>query len=509
MKRFAFLLVFSIALLPSILALLRPGFFQSDDGEWMVIRFSAFYQVLTDGQIPARFLSRLNNEYGYPVANFLYPGFMYLATPIKIIGFDFVTTIKIIIGASLISSALFTYFWLKKLFPYWEAVVGAMLYLYAPYHMFDAYTRGSVGELLAIALLPFVLWQIERQSTFLASLGIGLLLISHNTLALMSLPIIVLYMLISYRAKLKNTIAKRYVLMFFYGLGLASFFWIPAIFDLQYTRFSQTVVSDWNQYFASFQLIGASVVGLFIVFFYFWIKKKIVLTEQSILFYSLFITTLFFSLSISSVFWKLLPVSIIQFPYRLLAVFMLASAYTGALLINLLSGKKKAFIGIVLIALSFFSAMPFLTPKIFVNREEGYYTTNMDTTTVKQEYMPIWVKKFPTERPEHKIRLENGEATVTYQNPNEIRFTTNTKQSENVSINTIYFPGWKLFVDNVERPIDYTNEMGIIRFIVPEGKHSASIVFQETNIRLISDFTTIASFCFLLALGLKTKWRYI
>src|SRR3990167_5400734 len=99
------LVLFSI---PVILPLFRQGFFQSDDGEWMVIRFSAFHQALRDGQFPVRFLGRLNQEYGYPVANFLYPGFMYLAEIPKIIGFGFVDSVKIILIFSLFGSAIFT-----------------------------------------------------------------------------------------------------------------------------------------------------------------------------------------------------------------------------------------------------------------------------------------------------------------------------------------------------------------------------------------------------------------
>ena len=60
-------------LLASIL-LLWPlfyrGFFVTDDGDWMIIRLSAFYQSLAEGQFPVRFLGRLYHNYGYPVANF-------------------------------------------------------------------------------------------------------------------------------------------------------------------------------------------------------------------------------------------------------------------------------------------------------------------------------------------------------------------------------------------------------------------------------------------------------
>ena len=86
-KNFIWILLIILFSIPSIVALLHPGFFQSDDGEWMIIRFSAFHQALRDGQFPVRFLSRLNYGYGYPVADFLYPGFMYLGEIFKLLGF--------------------------------------------------------------------------------------------------------------------------------------------------------------------------------------------------------------------------------------------------------------------------------------------------------------------------------------------------------------------------------------------------------------------------------------
>src|SRR3989338_3972110 len=80
------IIVFSlIALWPFF----KKGYFESHDGEWMVIRFSAFHQTLASGQIPVRFVDRLNNNYGYPVLNFLYPLPFYLAEIPKLLGFEF------------------------------------------------------------------------------------------------------------------------------------------------------------------------------------------------------------------------------------------------------------------------------------------------------------------------------------------------------------------------------------------------------------------------------------
>src|SRR6185437_5811390 len=103
------LLLFSV---PAVLPLAHHGFFQTDDGEWMIIRLSAFYQAFHDGQFPVRFLQRLNFGYGYPIAEFLYSGSFYFGSLLYIMRFSFVNSIKITLGISLIGSAIFTYFWL-------------------------------------------------------------------------------------------------------------------------------------------------------------------------------------------------------------------------------------------------------------------------------------------------------------------------------------------------------------------------------------------------------------
>ena len=222
-----FFLIFLAALtIPSILGLIHAGFPLTDDGNWMVIRFSAFYEALRSGQFPVRFLMRLNNGYGYPVADFLYPLFMYIGVPIHILGFNFVNTIKTILILSVISSSFFSFLWLRKIFDNLSSLIGAVFYILFPYFLFDIYTRGSVGEVLALSVLPFVLWQIERKSLLLTSIGISALIVAHNTLAFLFIPFIVIYIFIR-----NKKITKLNLLTFLFGLGMTSFFWLPAIYD--------------------------------------------------------------------------------------------------------------------------------------------------------------------------------------------------------------------------------------------------------------------------------------
>ncbi|MBI2338365.1 hypothetical protein HYU95_04240, partial [Candidatus Daviesbacteria bacterium] len=367
-KTISILLVIILSI-PILFPLWQKGFFSSDDGEWMIIRFSAFHQTLADGQFPVRFLARLNHEYGYPVANFLYPGFMYLAEIPKILGFGFVDSIKIILGLSIVGSAIFTYLWLRKIFTNLAALVGALFYLHTPYHLFDLYKRGSVGEILALAVVPFILWSIEQRSFFWTSLGIAMLILSHNTLALLLLPIVIVYMF------LRNVLSiKHQVLSIIFGLALSAFFWLPAIFDLQYTRFSQTPVSDWQNYFVEFSLIGWGTLIIFITFFikYFRFNDLNHFSKLALMFFSAGVGSIFLSLSYSSFFWQILPVGFIQFPFRFLSITILSAAFLSAFVIDGFSKKKKLIASIMLLTALLVSAIPYLKPTVFFDKGEGF-----------------------------------------------------------------------------------------------------------------------------------------
>src|SRR3972149_7699643 len=140
----------------------RRGFFESHDGEWMVIRFSAFHQTFAGGQFPVRSVDRLNNNYGYPVLNFLYPLPFYLAEIPKLLGFGFVDSIKIIFVASTFASAFAMYWALIQIFTKWAAFAGAIVYIFTPYRFVDLYVRGSLGEIVAFIFPPLILGAIFK-----------------------------------------------------------------------------------------------------------------------------------------------------------------------------------------------------------------------------------------------------------------------------------------------------------------------------------------------------------
>lgn len=504
------LLVFSI---PSVLPLAHHGFFQTDDGEWMIIRLSAFYQALHDGQFPVRFLQRLDFNYGYPVAEFLYPGSFYFGSLLHIIRFGFVNSIKGVIGFSLLGSLIFTYFWLNKLLSKFASVIGALFALYLPYHLYDVYKRGSVGEVFAFVWVPFIFWQIERKSFFFTSVGIALLIISHNTLAALFLPLIICYMAREiYKSKKRKQNLYYYIYTLLIGLGLSAFFWLPILFELRDTVFSSMQVSQWSNYFATIGQIGiASYVVLLLVFILFIFKRvKPAKHLLTIIFCAVSIISIFMATSGSSFLWNIIPSTFVQFPFRFLSIIVVTIPFLAAFSVSILKGKVQWVTAAVLLIILIYSAYPFSKPTLYFDKGEGYYYTNDATTTVQDEYTPVWVKQKPLKSPDQKVVIEKGSGSVSTidQTNNSLAVAVSLKKSSIIQINTIYWPGWQAKLDGKPVAIFYSNLQGVMTFQIPAGEHSLRLVFGETPLRLFADILSLFSLIGLVIFAQRKKFYH-
>lgn len=500
-----FLVLILLCSLLSVLPLLSSGFIKTDDGDWMVIRFSAFYQALLDGQFPVRWLPRLSNSYGYPVANFLYPGFLYAAVPFKAAGLSYVDSVKTILVLSMIGSSAFCFLWLRQMFSQFSSFVGGLIYLFLPYHIYDLYTRGSVGELFVLSVIPFVLWQIERKSILLTGLGIGLLILAHNTVALLAFPVILLYMFL----KTKTVRERIYALLTsVLGVFVASFFWIPALYDLSYTVFFQTAVSDFTKYFVDISLVGLIVPLLLfasLVLLYISGKKP---SKMFLFFFVLAILSLFFASKISEPIWHIIPISVIQFPFRVLSLLLVSIAFIAAWVFDQLHEKSIRYGGLMFCILLLFPSFFMIYSAEKTDIPDSVYATNEDSTTVQNEYMPKWVSQIPTARPESVLFVGDKPITSVQRSQSSITATVDVSSETNVLYNQYYFPGWNVYVDGDKREIEYEENNGLIVFPVSQGIHDIQIVFEETTLRFVSDALSVISTIGLLLFSLYVRRRY-
>lgn len=498
-----------IVLTPALYGIFHKGFFVSDDGNWMVIRFSAFYQALREGQFPVRFLARLNNGYGYPVANFLYPGFLYLGVPLKAIGFNSLEVIKILMAFFMGSGIFFSFLWLRKFFDSYSSFIGAFVYTYLPYHLYNLYTRGSVGELMSLGVVPYTLWSIERRSYFLTAIGIFLLLISHNTLALLFLVVIFLY--IFTRRFIRWAIPPIIT-----GFFLSAFFTIPALYDLKFTKFAATEISNPLNHFAKLPLIGFVCLAILFLsgvsFFGSKARKHVSIAKNlEFLFIVLLVLSVILAGSISLVFWEVFPSLWIQFPFRFLSISIISTAFLTSYVIYHFIPRLRIFVGVCILIITFSFSLGFLFPQEYDKNEIGFYDTNESLTTTHDEYMPKTVKSTQQIRVDNIVEVASGEMVIedVKSDTNQIYFKTLAKTNGVIKINRVYFPGWNVSIDNGKKIVPYTKDDGFMYVAILRGSHVVNATFSETPVRSIADaLSLVGVFLLLLPLGRAMHYKF-
>lgn len=484
MKRILPILILLAACAVFLSPLARPGFFISDDGEWMIIRLSAFYQSLAEGQFPVRFLGRLNNSYGYPVANFLYPGFLYIGSFLHLAGASFVTSVKLILAGSVIGASLGIYFLLKHYkYSVPAALAGVAAFLFSPYVGFDLYRRGSVGEILAFFAGVLTIYAVVARKKSLLPVAVAFLIVAHNSLALLVLAVCGAYMLAKRNWSMLGGMAL--------GVGISAFFWLPALYEQQFVPFAGASIADSQAYFPiSMQLIALGLPWTISVLILIFGSKK---QDERFWLYTL-LALIFFASSASGFFWRYPASNLIQFPYRMLGVAALAAPMVVAGAIRT-AGNRSAVLLVVFALLWAASAVQTLSSVDPIARPEGFYTTNEGTTTVADEYMPVWVREPPLVRTAGRVEMVSGDAEIVIEEATTQRFQAAiTAQTEAVlQINTIYYPGWGVVVDGTPADIDYTNPRGLMQVSVPSGTHTLVAEFRETVPRFAADIISFLS----------------
>lgn len=468
--------------------LMGRGFYVSDDGEWMVIRLSAFYHSLASGQFPVRYLGRLNNSYGYPVANFLYPGFLYIGSVLHVAGFSLVTAVKMILAGSVLAGAGAVFLSLRKRYSLGSSVIGALSFVCSPYLLYDLYHRGSVGEVLAVCAAAIAVLALTRSWAWLFTPAVTLLLISHNTLAVMfGMAFAVLIAVHEHRTRMAVSAAL--------GVFCAAFFWIPALAEKSLVRFDMIRVSDPFAYFIRFdqaELLGFSVGIAWVLMANMHAKKSI---AERVIMGCVFVGMLL-STPLSGPVWRLPEVvRLVQFPYRFLALSIVFGPWIVAFVTEHLAGMRRtAFIVLCAVIAVLGIALQFRRIG-FVDRAAGYYETNEGTTTVADEYMPRWVIDIPKTRPVETLELIRGDAVVSPRTfaGGGIEAHVDAREMSMVQINKVYYPGWGVTVDGDLVPVDFRNTSGVMRFVVPSGTHRVRAVFRETPMRFAADMLSLLS----------------
>lgn len=525
-KNSAYLLVILIGVIP-LFDLLHSGLPLTHDGQDHVARIANFYQNLAEGVIVPRWAPFLNWGFGHPILMFLYPLPSYVASLFHFLGFSLIDSIKIVFGVGFIASGLAMYLWIQNFLGKNAGIVAATLYMFAPYRFIDLYVRGAIGEHVAFIFMPLIFYNMYLLSKKISkwyllggSLSLAGLLLSHNAISLMFFPLIFLYAAyLSMKIKNKTLYILHNTYYIILGMGLAAFFWVPAFFEGKYTLrdivtageyanrftdFTQFIYSPWSfggsgAFSLQVGIVHWVVLLLSIPITYLLYKKENRLWILSLSTIILFVLSIFIMTPLSKFIWESVTIlQKFQFPWRFMSIAVFLVGLLGGLGMYVVPNKLKRLVVFCVIVLVLFFNKDFWSANGYLEKPESFYTGIYHGTTDTGESAPIWSVRFMLEEPSAFMETIDGDAEIKQVSRNSTNhvYKIDAQSRTRFRENTLYFPGWEVYVDGVRvEDVEFQDpaNRGLITFYVEQGKHDVEVKFEDTKLRMFANAVSAAS----------------
>lgn len=461
----------------------------------------------------------------------------YLAEPFISAGFSLTNSFKIVLAVSVIVSFFTMLLFLKQWLPKQAALLGAFLYVWTPYRFNIMYLRGALGEATAFMFWPLIFMAVlvsfrkhYMKSVILASFSFTLLLLSHQVMFLMILPVWLSFviLLVAVQRNLRGFLASLTGLAL--GLALSAFFWIPAFIESKFLMISSLTsyykfylmpivglltqpgyfTPDIGEFFANYGLGWPQLVILAVALCTSFLlllqakrwhnQKEFFLLGALILFTGFSLLALFLLLPQSEFLWQRIPLlSSFLYPQRFLGL----ATFTVSILAGILASIIRKFqsLGwVVAITAVVILNYPALFPTTArTNNPDTYYYASNSTTDMTGEFLPRWVDKRFYFHPDDlifpdAIRIESGSARITnvVTNTASIRFSVVVQAPATFRMHQFYFPGWRIKANGLLVPVK-PGENGVMLFQLPPGNYEVVARLENTQLRTLSTLLTIVS----------------
>jgi len=530
-------------------ALLTPGYFNMHD-DLQMMRQLEMEKCFKDLQIPCRWVPDMGYGFGFPLFNY-YPPLPYLVGEvIRLVGFSFVDTVKLVFLISFIFSGIAMYYFSKEFFGKIGGILASVFYIWAPYHAVDVYVRGAMNEAWAFIWFPVILLfsyklitgrrSLVTERIVLLSLSWAGLFLSHNLMVLIFTPIFAVWCLFwIWRSKNLVSSIKYLVSSGLLALGLTTFFTLPAILEQKYVQV-ETLVNGYYEYIAHYVTIGQLLTSRFwgygpsvwlandgmpfqighihwmlsLVIGGWWLvtclKKKKSIIRNSLFIIPFFLAVGWFAAfmthSRSTFIWQALPfLKFVQFPWRFLALVTLSFSFIAGFIVAVLRklipkyyALCAAALALVLVAFNWNYFLPEHGKMGALTDKEKFSGAAWDLqrTAGIFDYLPRTAKENPKEGQSILAETVGGKGQITdaRQGTNWARFQVAAdKDGVMVRVNIFDFPNWKIFVDGneVEMFIPENERWGRMYFSVPKGTHKVYLKLYNTPLRSVSNIISL------------------
>lgn len=542
------------ALLPliGILPALGSGVIRTADGPLHTQRIFAMTTLLQSGTLWPRWVPYFHLGYGYPVFNFYPPGTFYIGGVFGLLGISAPVAFNLVTALAWILGSVGLYGLARHYLPGKAALLAAALWAYAPSRLFEVWDQGSLPQIMAAALVPWLIWGMVRlaeRPTLRRMLTVALpcagIILSHQPItfitALYAAPAAVgLPLWYAYRHDPRDFLRRLGFMAgaFILAAGLAAIFLLPMALELRYVQavespddtvpylisnffqlaevFMQPPLMDLTdlrfELFTTFGPVGGilAVLGLAAL-----LRRRRDLLAGVLVLALAF--TIFMLLEPSLPVWLIIPYfKQLRFPERFLRVGVVFLSLAGGASLLLLprrwrtAGMIAGGIMVLLSALPMvyanqtFVEYPAMSARDEINMELTYYTWG---STSYNEFNPIWgetIRHDPPPEPEayatNPLRLTVYRNDMIQQWPdlqaeeltdNTFRITVSDVRP--VRFRQYYFPGWTATVDGQPAEVYPEPEIGLITLDLPPGEHLIRLYYAGTPVQAIGAVITLAS----------------
>lgn len=540
--------------------LFGPGYFNMHD-DLQMMRQLQLEKCFLDGQIPCRWIPDMGYGFGYPLFNF-YPPLPYLVGQvIRVVGYSFVDTAKILFVMSFVASGITMYWLAKEFFSRFGAVVAAIFYIWAPYHAVDVYVRGAMNEAWGLIWFPAILYfsykllqkapksKIPFPWTNVIGLALSwfALFTSHNLMVIVFAPFFAAWCAIwlfhfkNWKATIPLAISG------IWAFGFAAFFSLPVLFEKGIVQTDSLVVGyyEYTAHFVSIsQLLFSRFWGYgpsvwmeaddkmsFQIGWLHWILPLVAIAFLGYRFYKkrkvtpIILATVFmfllgwfgaFMAHPRSVFiWQLVePYQFVQFPWRFLTMAILGLSFVIGYLVWVLPRMYRYAVGILLVVAALVYSWNYFLPENGklgpITDEEKFsgVAWDMQQTAGIYDYLPNTAKTAP-KVPKTQIAefmSGTGEVMNIHEGTDWATFTVTAEEDSTLRIGLLDFPEWQVLVNGaeVEEYVPESEEWGRFYIDVPAGTHEVEIQLLDTPIRTFGNIISVIGFA---VLGLVLLFR--
>jgi len=513
------------------------------------IKLNAMYQSWVYGSWTGRWVPDIFYGYGYPIFNYYPPLFFYLGAVLGFLLGNIVLAFNMAIFLCLFFSGVAMYLFAREFWGRCGALLSAVLYLFAPFHIVQLYVLGWCAQLLALIFFPLVLWGVYRlhhspswaRGIFLAVSVAGLSL-SHNCQTMLFLPVVFVYMVyLEFTGPCPNrpvSFASKVGAMFL-GLGISAYFWVPAMlekkdiyiekcitgwfdFHAHYIKLSQLFFSPWGYDVStpgqgfSFQIGWPHLIcclTFLLMAPWLWKEKK---ESVRMAVFSLLIAgcAVFMALKPSVLIWEHIPLLwYVQFPWRFLTIISFFFSFVGGGVLLIQHRKCRFILGGLLVIVSVLGTIQHCHPMQFavVNGKDPAKFLYESTPLDNMELLPIGVQKMCPLRPGQKLGYWKGKIDIFNEKVTggDHHYGVLAYEPTLAVFYSFYFPGWEVYVDGQKVDIITDNIYGLIMFPLAPGTHTVWVHFSSTPVRDMAGMVSDASvFILLVLMGLSVFGRY-